>query len=54
MGVDLLIILLKKDSKTFPISRVVNIPMLHELDELLKQFETAVNDDFPHYQVCYM
>ncbi|XP_020249887.1 DNA mismatch repair protein MSH7 isoform X2 [Asparagus officinalis] len=50
MGTDLLIILLKEDSRSLPILKVLNLPVLSELDELLKQFEVAVNDDFPQYQ----
>jgi len=51
IAMDLLIVLQKVDSGSLLIPKVENLPML---SEILKQFEVAVDDDFPHYQVCYM
>lgn len=51
IGLELLIILQKEDHGILSLSKVLNLPSLsNELEELLAQFETAVDDDFPHYQ----
>ncbi|KAK8914031.1 DNA mismatch repair protein MSH7 [Platanthera zijinensis] len=50
IGIDLLMLLQKEEHKLFFLSKVVNLPMLRGLDDLLKQFEAAMSEDFPHYE----
>ncbi|WOL08138.1 DNA mismatch repair protein MSH7 [Canna indica] len=50
VGIDLLNVLRKEDHGILSLSMVVNLPTLSGLDELLNQFEVALDDDFPHYQ----
>ncbi|KAI0487869.1 hypothetical protein KFK09_027692 [Dendrobium nobile] len=49
MGMDLLMILQKEHKVSF-LSKIVNLPVLSELDDLLKQLEAAMSEDFPYYQ----
>ncbi|KAF8393339.1 hypothetical protein HHK36_021581 [Tetracentron sinense] len=52
-GMDLLMILQKEENGILSLSIVVDLPMLsgsNGLDELLTQFEAAVDSDFPKYQ----
>lgn len=51
IGIDLLNILWKEDHEILSLSKVVNLPTLSSLDELVHQFEVALDDDFPQYQV---
>lgn len=53
IGLELLNMLRKEDHGMPSISLFVNIPNLSSLDDLLNQFEIALEDDFPHYQVCH-
>nr|XP_009409339.2 PREDICTED: DNA mismatch repair protein MSH7 [Musa acuminata subsp. malaccensis] len=50
IGIDLLNALEKEDHGIISLSKVVNLPTLSGLDELLHQFEVALDDDFPRYQ----
>ncbi|KAJ4752225.1 DNA mismatch repair protein MutS [Rhynchospora pubera] len=50
MGVDLLNVLDKEDHGVPSLSKVVNIPNLKSLDEFVRQFEEALDNDFPKYQ----
>ncbi|KAG6516026.1 hypothetical protein ZIOFF_026473 [Zingiber officinale] len=50
IGLELLNMIRKEDHGMLPISLFVNIPNLSSLDDLLNQFEVALEDDFPHYQ----
>lgn len=55
IGLDLLTIFQKEDHGILSLSTVLNLPLPYGnngLDVLLTQFEAAVDDDFPHYQVC--
>lgn len=55
IGLDLLTFLQKEGHGIFSLSTVLNFPLLNGsngLDGLLTQFEAAVDNDFPHYQVC--
>lgn len=54
IGIDLLNALEKEDHGIISLSKVVNLPTLSGLDELLHQFEVALDDDFPRYQVCHV
>ncbi|KAG0498938.1 hypothetical protein HPP92_003629 [Vanilla planifolia] len=49
-GIDLLSHLVKEEHRVLSMSKIVNLPMLCGLDDLLGQFEVAMRDDFPHYQ----
>lgn len=49
-GINLLNVLQKENHEISSLSKIVNIPILSELDELLHQFELALDDDFPQYQ----
>lgn len=53
VGINLLSVLQKKNHEISSLSKIVNLPILSELDELLHQYEVALDDDFPRYQVCY-
>ncbi|XP_058111124.1 DNA mismatch repair protein MSH7 [Magnolia sinica] len=50
IGMELLVILQKEDYGISSLSKVLNLPLLSELDDVLTQFETAVDDSFPQYQ----
>nr|CAD1843050.1 unnamed protein product [Ananas comosus var. bracteatus] len=50
IGIDLLNILQKEDHEILSLSKVVNLPTLSSLCELVHQFEVALDDDFPQYQ----
>lgn len=52
IGIDLLHALRKEDHGILQLLMIVDLPMLSGLDELLNQFELALDNDFPHYQVC--
>lgn len=53
IGLDLLMILQQENMSS--LSQYVDVPLLsgnNGLNELLTQFEAAVDSDFPKYQVC--
>ncbi|XP_010915052.1 DNA mismatch repair protein MSH7 [Elaeis guineensis] len=50
VGINLLSVLQKKNHEISSLSKIVNLPMLSVLDELLHQYEVALDDDFPQYQ----
>ncbi|KAH7657352.1 DNA mismatch repair protein MSH6 protein [Dioscorea alata] len=50
VGIDLLLILQREDHGILSLPKFASVPTLNELDELLNQFEAAMEDDFPNYQ----
>lgn len=53
IGLDLLKLVLKDDHECITFCKVLDLPILSELDEALHQFDVAVQEDFPHYQVRF-
>lgn len=51
VGIDLLLILQREDHGILSLPKFASVPTLNELDDLLNQFEAAMEDDFPNYQV---
>lgn len=51
VGIDLLSALRRGDHGIPALSKSVDIPTLSSLDELVHQFEEAIANDFPRYQV---
>ena len=51
VGINLLSVLQREDHGISALSRSVDIPSLSSLDEQVHQFEEAINNEFPRYQV---
>jgi hypothetical protein len=51
VGINLLSVLQREDHGILALSKSVDIPTLSSLDELVHQFEEAIDNDFPRYQV---
>lgn len=51
VGIDLLNVLQREDHGVSALSKAVDIPTLSSLGELIHQFEEAIDNDFPRYQV---
>jgi hypothetical protein len=51
VGINLLSVLRREDHGISALSKSVDIPTLSSLDELVHQFEEAIDNDFPRYQV---
>ncbi|KAJ0959752.1 hypothetical protein J5N97_000574 [Dioscorea zingiberensis] len=50
VAIDLLLILQREDHRISALSKFASLATLSELDKLLKQFEAAMEDDFPNYE----
>ncbi|KAG8053162.1 hypothetical protein GUJ93_ZPchr0001g29498 [Zizania palustris] len=50
VGIDLLDVLQREDHGISALSKAVAIPTLSSLQELIHQFEVAIDNDFPRYQ----
>ncbi|XP_051223469.1 DNA mismatch repair protein MSH7 [Lolium perenne] len=50
VGINLLSVLRREDHGISALSKSVDIPTLSSLDELVHQFEEAIDNDFPRYQ----
>uniref|UniRef100_A0A1D1YCK8 DNA mismatch repair protein Msh6-2 n=1 Tax=Anthurium amnicola TaxID=1678845 RepID=A0A1D1YCK8_9ARAE len=50
IGLDLLRILQSEGHQVLSLSKVLNCPMIGELEVFLREFEAAMDDNFPHYQ----
>ena len=56
VGMDLLILLQTEERVNLLLSKIWNLPELsgnNGLNEFLKQFEAAIDSDFPKYQVTF-
>lgn len=50
IGLELLRLLEEENNKALPLVKVLNIPMVTDLDECLKQFEVSMEEVFPEYK----